>query len=343
MDGSTPTRRDQTEGSAQAAPAPDAPSAEKRRRSTPRDRNQGSVPQSWWLETLEWTGLWLGRLILAPWGARGRSRLVGWLARNLGPVSPFVKRINDNIDLVRPNYSEATRARIRRGVMENFARTAVEYLDLPDLAARSAAFKVSGLEHLEAAKAANEGRMVVVSAHYGNWEAVRAVAARHGAPLGIIYRAFNNRKMDDDSFSLITACGWPAWRKGAEGSKALFKHVRKGGGAMILVDQRAGGAPSLDFMGQPAETSLAAAQLALKLKAPLLPAAAKRVGDGFEVFFEPPIEPSDPLEMSEAVNKVVASWVDAAPEQWFWLHRRWRRRGWGGELRRYGRGPQKDE
>ena len=285
MDGSTPTQ-EQRDANADPASAPAAPRVKKRPPTTPRDRNQGLKPQSWWFEALEWGGVCLARLIVAPLDARGRSRLIGRLARMFGPISPFVRRINDNIDLVRPGYDAATRARIRRGVMENFARTATEYLDLPELAARSAGFKISGLEHLEAAKAANGGRMVVVSAHYGNWEAVRAVAARHGAPLGIIYRAFNNRKIDDYGFGLITACGWPAWRKGSEGSKGLFKHVRQGGGAMILVDQRAGGAPSLDFMGQPAETSLAAAQLALKLKAPLLPAAAKRVGDDFEVFFE---------------------------------------------------------
>ena len=326
MDGSTPPMSGKGGGAAEP------------QRRQPRSRNQGQKPQSWALETLEWSGLCLARLILAPWGARGRGRLIGWLGRNIGPATPFVRRIDDNLDMVRPDYDAATRARIRRGVMENFARTAIEYVDLPDLNARAAQFAVQGLENLEAAKAANDGRMVVVSAHYGNWEAVRAVAALHGAPLGIIYRAFNNRKMDDYSFGLITACGWPAWRKGADGSKALFKHIRRGGGAMILVDQRAGGQPSLDFMGQLAETSLAAAQLALKLKAPLLPAAAKRVGDGFEIQFEPPIAPTDPMTMTEEMNKVVASWVDAAPEQWFWLHRRWRRRGKkGGALRRYGR------
>ena len=316
---------------------PPEPAATKRKPRALRSRNQGHRPQSWAMETLEWGGLCLTRLILAPWGPLGRSRLIGWIGRRLGPRLWFARRIQDNIDLVRPHYDAPTRRRITRGVMENFARTAIEYMDLPALFERSKAFPVAGLEHLEAAKAAAGGKMIVVSAHYGNWEAVRAVAARHGAPLGIIYRAFNNRKMDDYSFGLITACGWPAFRKGAEGSKALFKHVRAGGGAMILVDQRLGGAPNLDFMGEPAETSLAAAQLALRLKAPLLPACAKRVGDGFEITFEPPIAPTDPLEMSEQVNAVLGRWVDASPEQWFWLHRRWRRRTSKSELRTYGR------
>lgn len=328
------------------APEPDdEPSPpQEQARSTPdsgvskrRDRNQGLQPQSRFMETVEWYGLALARLMFAPFSPQGRSRSVGWLARNVGPYLWLSKRIDENIDLVRPQYDAAKRWAIRRGVMDNFARTASEYLDLQDLAARSAQFPVKGVENLQAALATNGGRLVVVSAHYGNWEAVRAVAARQGAPLGIIYRAFNNRRIDDYAFRQITACGWPAFRKGAEGSKALFRHVRGGGGAMILVDQRAGGAPSLDFMGEPAETSLAAAQLALKLKAPLLPAAARRTSEGFEVVFEPPVAPSDPLTMSQEVNRIVGEWVDAAPEQWFWLHRRWRRRGWGGNLRTYGR------
>lgn len=292
----------------------------------PRKRNQGVKKQSFLAERLEWGGLCLVRLLLAPFSARGRSRLMGRIGGALGPWLGFARRIEANIDLVRPDYDAATRRRITRGVMANFASAAIEYMDLPALYEASEGFSVEGLEHLQAAREAGGGKLVVVSAHYGNWEAARAVAARHGAPLAIIYRAFNNRKMDDYSHRLITACGWPAYRKGAEGSRELFKHVRGGGGAMILVDQRLGGAPQLDFMGRPAETSLAAAQLALKLKAPLLPAAARRTETGFHVIFEPPIPPSDPMTMTEAVNKVIEGWIDAAPEQWFWLHRRWRLR-----------------
>lgn len=314
-----------------------APKKKKKKQAGPRKRNQGSVPQSWWSENVEWAGLCAARLLFAPFGPRGRSRAIGWVGRRLGPHLWFASRINENIDLVRPEFDTAQRRLISRGVMENFARTAIEYMDLPTLFEDSAGFPVEGGEHLDAALQAGGGRLIVVSAHFGNWEAVRAVAALRNAPLGIIYRAFNNRKMDEYSFDLITACGWPAFRKGAEGSRALFKHVRDGGGAMILVDQRLGGAPSLDFMGQPAETSLAAAQLSLKLKAPLLPARALRTPTGFTVRFEPVIAPSDPVQMSAAVNDVIAGWVDEAPEQWFWLHRRWRRRGWGGELRTYGR------
>ncbi|MEL6979616.1 MAG: lysophospholipid acyltransferase family protein [Pseudomonadota bacterium] len=316
-------------------PAPHAASAPRR---APRRLNQGKRPQSFFAETAEWGAVLFGRLLLAPLGPLTRSRLVAWLAGRIGPRLWFARRIDENIDLVRPHYDAETRARIRRGVMATFARTAVEYMHLPALNARAAGFAVEGAEHLEAAKAAAGGRMVVVSAHYGNWEAVRAIAARHDAPLAIIYRAFNNRRIDDYAFGMITSCGWPAFRKGADGSRALLKHLRQDGAALILVDQRLGGAPYLDFMGAPAETSLAAAQLARKLKAPLLPACARREGDGFTVRFEPAIEPSDPVAMSEAVNKVIESWVDAAPEQWFWLHRRWRRRKKGATLRRtYGR------
>lgn len=320
-----------------------SPAPPPRPRRVLRRRNQGIEPQSWLMETLEWQGFRLLMGLTAPLGSLGRGRLIARLAGWLGPLSRFTRRIDENIDLVRPHYDEPIRRRIRRGVMANFARTVIEYVDLPALAARASDFKVSGLEHLEAARKANGGRMVMVSAHYGNWEAVRAVAALHGEPVGIIYRAFNNKKFDDYSFGRMTACGWPAFRKGAEGSKELFKHLRGGGAAMILVDQRLGGAPTLDFMGAPAETSLAAAQLALRLDAPLLPAAAKRVGDGFEVWFEPPIPPSDPLAMSAEVNRIIGNWVDAAPEQWFWLHRRWRQRERGDSLRTYGREAPTDE
>lgn len=276
-------------------------------------------------ERAEIAGFRLLQVLILPFGWRTRSAIAGWLGRRLGPLAGgLANRVRNNLDRVRPDFPEERRKALLAGVMDNFARTAVEYDRLPDLFAAAPDFEIEGLEHLEAAKAQAGGRMVVVSAHLGNWEAIRAAAAHHGAELAIIYRAFNNPAVDRACYRLITSTGLPAFHKGKEGARALFKHVRSGKGAMILVDQRLGGAPLLDFMGEEAETSLAAAQLALTLKAPLLPAVGFREGERFRVRFEPPVPHGQPNEMMQAVNRLIEDWVDAAPDQWFWLHRRWK-------------------
>ena len=166
--------------------------------------------------------------------------------------------------------------------------------------------------------------MVVASAHFGNWEGVRAAAKFKGAPLALVYRAFNNPLIERRWHRYITSVKLPAFHKGAAGARAMLRHVLKEGGVMILVDQRLGGAPLLDFLGAPAETSLAPAQLALRAKAPLITAVAFRTPESFKVRFEPVIAPAAPEQMMAEVNARIGAWIDEAPEQWFWLHRRWR-------------------
>lgn len=269
---------------------------------------------------------WTARLL----GRRGTNLFFGWLTRLLGPLSSQHKRGMHNFDLVRPSYSQAERRQILQGVYTNFARSSFEYAFLKDLLRDSEKWRVEGLEHFHAARAAAGGRMVIASAHFGNWEAIRAVAAREGAPLGLIYRAFNNKLVDQHVFSKMRSLGWPVFRKGRKGGRDLVKHVRSGAGALILVDQRLGGGPIIDFMGRPAETSIAAAQLARTMKAPLLTASARRLpNDDFVVRFDPPVVPARPDEMMAEINQRIESWVDEAPAQWLWVHRRWKVRQTG--------------
>ena len=95
---------------------------------------------------------------------------------------------------------------------------------------------------------------------------------------------------------------------------------------MILVDQRNSGAPFIDFMGQPAETVTAAADIAVRTGAALIPARAVRDvrEERFDVTFEAPVTGTDGLAMMTEVNRRISAWVEEYPVQWFWFHRRWK-------------------
>ena len=166
---------------------------------------------------------------------------------------------------------------------------------------------------------------IIVTAHYGNWEAIRVAAKRDGREVGIIYRAFNNRYLDRFTMNMIPDAGSPVLQKGS-GMRQLVQHVRRGGMVMILVDQRNTGAPFIDFMGQPAETVTAAADIAVRTGAALIPARAVRdvAAERFDVTFEKPITGTDSVEMMSEVNRRISAWVEEYPAQWFWFHRRWR-------------------
>ncbi|MCI4660909.1 MAG: lysophospholipid acyltransferase family protein [Neomegalonema sp.] len=283
------------------------------------------------LDRLEIAVFYTVRAIISLIGARASAAMLAWVGRTLGPRLWVARRADENLRARLPELDAAQRRSVIAAMMDGFARTCVEYFNLPKLHARAGDWRVEGLEHLRAAQQAAGGRMVVVTAHYGQWEAVRGICAREGAPLALIYRAFNNPLFDRIARDTVESIGAPAFHKGKRGARELFLHVARKGGAMILVDQRMGGAPLIDFIGAPAETSLAAAQLALRLDVPILPAVARREGEGFVVRFEPPIAPDTPEAMMGEVNRVIGGWVRAHPEQWFWLHRRWKVRAVRGE------------
>lgn len=253
-----------------------------------------------------------------------RGRLAAWLGRVLVAGLPMTRRrIERNLARIHPGMTAAERAALARAVGAHFGRVIAEYATLPEMAADAGLFDLSGagLSALSPGQGA-----VLVSAHFGNWEAIRAALGHRGLPCGIIYRAFNNALFDRDCRRLMAAAGAPVLAKGLRGTRALVAHVARGGAALILVDQKQTGSPRLPFLGQPAETSLAAAELATRLKVPLIPAFATRLPDGrrFAVEIEAEVAEGPPEARMAEVNARIGARIAAHPDQWFWLHNRWR-------------------
>ena len=282
----------------------------------------------WTTRAGEWTlyaMAWVMRKLTWSFSTWSLARFLGAFGCRLVLIIPaFRRRADDNLKLVYPKMGTAERRTLVREAARSFIHLAVEYAHL-DRFIRKVAISTDGIERLHAARRAGKGA-IIVSAHYGNWEAIRIAARREGHDIGIIYRAFNNRYLDRFTMDLIPRAGEPVLQKGRRGMRQLVAHVRRGGTIMILVDQRNSGAPFIDFMGQPAETVTAAADLALASGAVLLPARAVRNMDTcrFRVTFEEPVEGDDSIAMMTEVNHRITGWVAEYPAQWFWFHRRWK-------------------
>jgi KDO2-lipid IV(A) lauroyltransferase len=285
------------------------------------------VRDRWHVRAGEWLLFALGMSVRALTGWLPVRRVaeaaapVGALGARLVPA--FRRRAEENLARVWPDKPEAERRRILAGAGAHFARLGVEYAHLGRWA-RQVELEIEGAEHLPSGRPA-----VLVTAHYGNWEAIRLAARRLGTECGIIYRPFNNRYLDRFTLGHIAQLGEPVLHKGRTGMRALRAHLAAGGTALILVDQRNSGAPFLPFLGHPAETVTVAASLAAATGAALVPAVGRRGPGGrrFTVRFEPPVEAADPEAAMTAVNARIGAWIEAAPEQWFWFHRRWRATG----------------
>ena len=183
----------------------------------------------------------------------------------------------------------------------------------------------AGVSALE--QAAATGRAVIlVTGHYGNYEATRACLVARGYDIGGLYRDMKNPYFNAHYVKTMEAFGGPVFAQGRRGTAGFVRHLKQGGQLVLLFDQHVFGAPQLDFLGEPANTALSAAELALRYDALLIPFYGIRQADGlsFETVLEAPIPHTDALTMTQLLNDSLAARIIADPEQWFWVHRRWR-------------------
>ena len=254
-----------------------------------------------------------------------RRRVLGGLTGGIVAFTPLRARGLANLALVWPDRDAAARRAILRGSGRNIGRTLAN-IWYPEDFAREVAGLVPegpGLDALRAARAEGRGA-ILVSGHFGQWEAIRHVLRREGLETGAIYRENNNPHYDPIFRKGIEGGGLPIIPRGAAGYRILLRHLREGGFIALLPDQYVWEGTWLGFLGQPALTSLAAAELALRYDAPLVPAFAPVEDGRVRVVFEAPVAPSDPETMMREVNARLSSWVTRHPSQWHWLHRRWK-------------------
>lgn len=256
-----------------------------------------------------------------------RSRLALGAAVGRGAVRlpRYRRRIAANLAHVFPEMPEAERSAVARQTGENFGRTFIETLRNADFH-RHAALRgpVGPGAAALASVLERRGGAVLVTGHFGQWEAVRAIFTAQGIACAGIYRPIDNPRIDALYVAGLEA-GGPVYPKGRTGLRGLVSHLSRGGVAGILVDQYDNRGATLDFLGQPAPTMLTAAELALKYRLPLIPTYGVRQpdGEGVEIFADLPVPVGTAREMMQAVNDSLAAIVRRYPGQYYWLHRRW--------------------
>jgi KDO2-lipid IV(A) lauroyltransferase len=259
---------------------------------------------------------------------RQRSAFMAWvMARVIAPLAGYQRRARKNLTHIWPDLPPVERDRLAIEVSRHSGRTICELFSPDDLIRMSqqAILKGPGLSALEAAKA--EGRpVIVISGHFGNYDIVRAALIAHGFHMGGLYRRMNNPLFHDFYLNNISTIGEPLFERGRPGLGAMVRHLKGGGMLGALIDVRANNGVPLPFMGQPALTATSMAELALKYNAVLIPFYAIRQpgGEHFIAYAEDPIPQSDPETMTAALNLSLEARVRETPEQWFWIHNRWK-------------------
>jgi KDO2-lipid IV(A) lauroyltransferase len=267
----------------------------------------------------------IGTALALPWHLR--VRFIGWFVRRvLAPIVGYRKRAMANLGYIYPDMSDERKREIADAVADNAGRTMIENYDTAGLLARTKDQQITGpgLAAIEQARA--QGRPVMmVTAHFANFEIPRAALVNRGFQIGGLYRPLSNPYFNAHYAKNMEALSGPVYPQGAQGTMGLVRHIRKGGFGVLLFDIHSSGGKPISFLGKPALTATSAAEIALRTKALLVPFFAIRRADGltFDVQIDAPIDHSTPEDMTREMTMRLEERIAEHPEQWFWIHRRW--------------------
>ncbi len=192
---------------------------------------------------------------------------------------------------------------------------------------------VEGAEHLDAAVAGGRGALLI-SGHFGNWELLGAWLSARGHTVRFLVKTQSNPRVDRLQNRLRAEAGVGIVRAGLS-VKELVRALRGGGLIGLLGDQDAGpGGLFLDFLGRPASVFRGTAQLAWKLRVPVVTGFLVRGEDGrHRAVIQPPITVDPAWDEATAIREITAqhtqrldAMVRRYPDHYFWVHRRWKTR-----------------
>lgn len=240
----------------------------------------------------------------------------------------------DNLRRAFPEWDEARVLRTARGVYRHFGAVILDLLWMEGRPAEAllALADLDGVEHLQRARALGRG-VVSPSAHFGNWEVQAVASTPLVGTVASIARPLDNPALDRRLVGLRTSTGNTVIYK----QKALaqvIKAIREGGIVAILIDQNVQAKDGIfvRFFGRPACTTTVAAALALKTGAAIVPVSCALQPSGrYLMRYGPPVEwvasgrrDEDIAGLTQHLTSIVEGWVRERPEQWLWLHRRWK-------------------
>jgi KDO2-lipid IV(A) lauroyltransferase len=240
------------------------------------------------------------------------------------------RRALEHLAIAFPELDPGARTALARACFRHHGTSFGEAMHLVrrDCAALAAVVSVTGWEHVEAAR--RERRLVIIhSAHCGNWEIVAAALNCRGLGMAVVGRALQDSALDGMLLGLRSRFGTATIHRGSAAAPRQLRAVLRGGGALgVLIDQdlRDEGV-WVPFFGRLAHTPVGPAQIALRQRAVVLPTFGERLEDGtHRVTVAPPLAlPADPTAATAAMTAAIEAQVRRRPEQWVWMHRRWRR------------------
>ncbi|HUX44316.1 MAG TPA: lysophospholipid acyltransferase family protein [Terracidiphilus sp.] len=284
------------------------------------------------------------------WLVLGIVRWLGWMPRRLarllanglaGTVYLALGRLRRvgvrNLQLAMPELSPLQHRQILRGVYRQLGWQLVEFCRMPRYTPQNTQgwIRTEGMEYFLAASQRGKG-VLVLTGHLGAWELSSFYHSLMGHPMGMVIRRLDNRRLDEYVNGIRCLHGNRVLHKD-DFARGLLKAMQEGGTVGILMDTNMTPPQGVfaEFFGHQACTASGLARVALKTGAAVLPgfllweAAEKRyvLHFGPELTFSRSADPeADVAAATQRCNQALESWIRRYPDQWLWIHRRWKTR-----------------
>jgi len=192
-------------------------------------------------------------------------------------------------------------------------------------------FKMDGFRHLKKAYEKGKG-VLVLTAHCGNWEFLAVAGSMIEYPVSMVVRPLDFKPMDRFFINLRSRFGGKIIPK-QRSLRAILRSLDRKEMVVLLMDQNVDWYEGVfvDFMGHRACTSKGLALLALRTGAPVVPVFMVREKSGFRAEFGPEIftvetgDKQKDIEINtQEYNRVIENFIRRYPDQWFWVHQRWK-------------------
>ena len=289
-------------------------------------------------QSVEYFGL---RTLLAGLRAMPLERSSDLMAKIVGAgvlMSARLRHIGmDNLRHAFPERDDAWRREVLRGSFRSLGRLVAEVAWFDDLRPGNIRERI-GFASPESEQhwrtIVGGTRQIITTGHFGNWELFAQAQGLMGYPIHIVHRALKNPKVDDLLIELRSRAGTDVIYKHAA-AREILRLLRADEVVAIPIDQHAIGTQGtpIPFFGRPAATTTAPVRLAQLTRAPLSVAVLVRRGESLQhdILVRPPIEPPPPTrsetvlrEVMTRINLEFEEVVRQHPDQWLWMHRRWR-------------------
>jgi KDO2-lipid IV(A) lauroyltransferase len=263
----------------------------------------------------------------------------GALTRRLGPLLPEQRIGRANLIAAFPEKSPDEIEMILAGVWENLGRVGAEFAHLdkvwdydPDHPERSRIeIAPRAIELFDQLRLDGKPALIFAS-HLGNWELPAVAAVAHGLDTAVLFRRPNIASADRVVQELRAVKMGTLVAAGGTAPFKLAQALQDGKHVAMLIDQHFSNGVDVTFFGRKAKANPLLARLLRQIECPIHGARIVRLpGNRFRAELTeevPPVRDADGrIDIQgtmQAVTSVIEGWVREYPEQWLWLHRRWR-------------------